>query len=134
MKGKGLAFAMNYWNWTEDYWSKVIFSDESTFHCLRATRSCMCRPARLDCFDSLYRVKIVKHPNIMVWAGNGGRGGIYFLSKKTNNELCLLSGGPEGPCWDWKDRYSCSLFLQDGAPAMHQKRQRLFWTSRTLRS
>jgi hypothetical protein len=54
MKEKGLAFVTNYWNRTEDDWSKVIFSDESTFCCLRATRSCARRPTRLDYIDTLY--------------------------------------------------------------------------------
>jgi hypothetical protein len=114
MKGKGLAFAANYWNRTEDDWSKVIFSDESTFCCLRATKSCVRRPTRLDYFDTLYRVKIIKHPSMMVWecfAGNGRRGGIYFSPPpKKNNELCLLSGGPEGPCWTGRTAVAAFAF------------------------
>jgi hypothetical protein len=39
MKEKRLAFAKKYRNWSEEDWSKVMFSDESTFSCLRATRS-----------------------------------------------------------------------------------------------
>jgi transposase len=39
MKSKRLAFAKQYRHWTEEDWSKVMFSDESTFRCVRATRN-----------------------------------------------------------------------------------------------
>ncbi len=83
IKGKRLAFAKKYLNSTEEDWSKVMFSDKSTFHCLRATRSCVSRPTGKDHFDSRYMVKTIKHPDSVMVLGcfesNGECGGIYFL-------------------------------------------------------
>jgi hypothetical protein len=77
-----LAFAKKYKHWTEKKWSKVMFSDESTFRCLRATRSRVHWPTGLDRFDSCYTVKTDKHPeSVMVWGcftGNGESGGSSF--------------------------------------------------------
>jgi hypothetical protein len=44
LKTKRLAFAKKYKHWTEKEWSKVMFSDESTFRCLRVVRW-RCAPA-----------------------------------------------------------------------------------------
>jgi transposase len=125
MKERRLAFAKKYRQWTEEDWAKVMFSDESTFRCLRATRSRVRRPTGSDRFDSRYTVKTVKHPDsVMVWgcfAGNGGREGLYFLPKnETMNSVKylqvlkdhLLSG---------MERFGCSHFLQDGAPCHASK-------------
>jgi hypothetical protein len=38
MKAKRLAFAKKYVGWTEEDWSQVMFSDASTFRCIRANR------------------------------------------------------------------------------------------------
>jgi hypothetical protein len=39
MKSKRLAFAKKYKHWTEKEWSKVMFSDESTFRCRQIARA-----------------------------------------------------------------------------------------------
>jgi hypothetical protein len=120
MKGKRLAFAKKYLNSTEEDWSKVMFSTKSTFHCLRATRSCVHRPTETDHFDSHYMVKTIKHPNsVMVlgcFAGNGGCGGINFpLKNQTMNSVCYLKVLKDH-LLDWMDRYGCLHFFQDVAP------------------
>lgn len=85
MKKKRLLFAKKYQHFTAEDWGKVMYSDESTFKCIRATKSKVRRPAGSDRFDSRYTIKTVKHPDsVMVWGcftGNVGRGGLYFLPK-----------------------------------------------------
>jgi hypothetical protein len=83
IKAKRVAFAKKYRHWTEEDWSRVRDSDESTFRCLRATRSRIRRPAGSDRFNSCYTVKTVRHPaSLMVWVsftGACGCAGIFFL-------------------------------------------------------
>jgi hypothetical protein len=130
MKSKRLAFAKKYKHWTEEDWSKVMFSDESTFRCLRAVRSRVRRPTGSDRFDSRYTVKTVKHPDsVMVWgcfAGNGGRGGIYFLPKNQTMNLVRYLEVLQDHLLDWMDRYGCTHFLQDGAPCHASKATKAF--------
>jgi transposase len=85
MKKKRLVFAQKYKDWTTEQWSRVMFSDESTFRCIRATKTKVCRSMGSDHYDSRYTVKTVKHPeSLMVWgsfSGAVGRGGPFFLPK-----------------------------------------------------
>ncbi len=77
---KRLAFCRQYKNWTEADWAKVMYSDESTFRCIRSIKSRVRRPKGSNRFDPRYTSTTVKHPDsVMIWAcfsGNGGRGGI----------------------------------------------------------
>jgi hypothetical protein len=50
----------------EEDCNKVMLPGESTFCCLRATRSRLQRPTGSDCFDSCYMDKTVKHPDGMM--------------------------------------------------------------------
>ncbi len=81
--GKEAGFCQKHCNWTEEDWSKVMYSNESTFCCVRATRKRVRRRVGSDRFDSRYTMKTVKHPaSLIVWAcfsGSYGRGGIFFL-------------------------------------------------------
>ena len=68
MKLKRLVFAKAYRHFTPEDWSKVMFSNESTFRCIRATKSKVRRPIGSDCFDNRYTVSSIKHPDsVMVW-------------------------------------------------------------------
>ncbi len=61
-------FVKKYRNWSEEDWSKVMFSDERTFHCLRATRSWVSQPTGSGYFDSRYTIQTAKHTDsVMVW-------------------------------------------------------------------
>jgi hypothetical protein len=44
MKVKRLNFAKKYAHWTPEDWVKVMYSDESTFHCVRNIRKMVKRP------------------------------------------------------------------------------------------
>jgi hypothetical protein len=82
---KRLKFAKKYAQWTAEDWSKVMYSDESTFCCMKNIRKKVRRPSVSNRFDTKYTAKTVKHPaSVMVWgcfSANLGRRGIYFLSK-----------------------------------------------------
>jgi hypothetical protein len=48
--------------------SKVMYSDQSLFKCIRASRTKVQRPEGASRYDSKYTVKTVKHPDsVMVW-------------------------------------------------------------------
>jgi hypothetical protein len=72
MKARRLKFAKAYRHWTSADWAKVMFSDESTFKCLRSIRGKVRRPRESSRFDSRYTIKTVMHPDsVMVW-------GVFF--------------------------------------------------------
>jgi transposase len=130
MKAKRLAFAKKYRSWTEEEWSRVMFSDESTFRCLRATRCRVRRPAGSDRFHSRYTVKTVKHPeSVMAWgcfAGSGRRGGIYFLPKNETMNSERYQEVLEKHLLSWMERYGSTHFLHDGAPCHASKKIKAF--------
>jgi hypothetical protein len=57
---------MTYQHFTAEDWSKVMYSDESTFKCIRASRAKVRRPDGASRYDSKYTVKTVKHPDSVV--------------------------------------------------------------------
>ena len=67
-------------------WNSVMFSDESTFKCLRSACNRVRRPPGSNRFASKYTIKTVKHPDfVMLWgaySGKMGKAGVYFLPKK----------------------------------------------------
>ncbi len=102
MKKKRLQFAKkNTRAWSVADWSKVMYSDESTFCYIMATRRKVRRPSGSNRFDSPYTVKTVKHPDsVMVWgcfSGAVGRGGLISTPKKNNYEWGEIPGGAAGP-------------------------------------
>jgi transposase len=126
MKTKRLAFAKKYRHWTEEEWSRVMYSDESTFRCLRATRTRVRRPAGSDRFDTRYTVKTVKHPaSLMVWAsftGACGRAGIFFLPPNVTMNGERYQTVLEDHLLPFMTIHRSTHFLQDGAPCHASKR------------
>jgi hypothetical protein len=51
MKKKRLAFCRKYKNWTAADWGKVMYSDESTFRCIRSIKSRVRRAPGSNRFD-----------------------------------------------------------------------------------
>jgi hypothetical protein len=65
---KRLAFCAAYKDWTPANWEKVMYSDESTFRCIRSIKTRMRRAKGSDRFDSRFTSMTVKHPDsVMVW-------------------------------------------------------------------
>jgi hypothetical protein len=68
MKKKRMAFCKVYQHWTAEDWSNVMYSDESTFRCIRSISTKVRRPSGSNQYDSRYTVKTVKHPDsVMIW-------------------------------------------------------------------
>jgi len=68
MKMKRLNFAKKYAHWTPEDWVKVMYSDESTFHCVRNIRKMVRRPSGSNRFDTKYTAQTVKYlDSVMIW-------------------------------------------------------------------
>jgi transposase len=130
MKAKRLKFAKAYRHWTSADWAKVMYSDESTFKCLRSVRGKVRRPRESSRFDSRYTVKTVKHPDsVMVWgcfSGTLGRGGLYFLPKNVTMNGERYQTVLEDHLLRFMELHGCTHFLQDGAPCHASKRIKAF--------
>ena len=61
MKAKRLAFAEKHCDWTIQQWSKVLFSDESTFQQFVVRKRHARRPPGKH-YDDKYTVSTMKHP------------------------------------------------------------------------
>jgi hypothetical protein len=126
MKAKRLDFAKKHCHWTEEDWRKVMYSDESTFRCVRATRKRVRRPVGSNRFNSRYTVKTVKHPaSLMAWAcfsGSYGRGGIFFLPPNETMNGEKYQQVLEDHLLQFIEMHRCSHFLQDGMHCPASKR------------
>jgi len=130
MKKKRLQFAKKHKDWSAADWSKVMYSDESTFRCIRATRSKVRRPSGSNRFDSRFTVKTVKHPDsVMVWgcfSAVGGHGGLFFLPRNTTMNGERYQEVLQKHLLPSMESHGCTHFLQDGAPCHASKRIKAF--------
>jgi transposase len=129
MKKKRLAFCRAYKAWTAEDWANVMFSDESTFRCIRSIKTKVRRPSGSNRFDPRYTAKTVKHPDsVMVWGcfSAKGRGGIYFLPKNATMNGERYQEVLQNHLLFWMDNFGSTHFLQDGAPCHASKRIRDF--------
>jgi transposase len=126
MKKKRLQFARAYSHFTAEDWSRVMYSDESTFRCIRSTRTKVRRPSGSNRFESKFTVKTVKHPDsVMIWgcfSGSVGRGGLFFLPKNTTMNGERYQEVLESHLLPFMRIHRCTHFLQDGAPCHASKR------------
>jgi transposase len=130
MKKKRMLFCKKYKDWTPAQWEKVMFSDESTFRVVRATRSLVRRPSGSNRFNSKFTVKTVKHPaSVMFWgcfSGTGGRGGIYPLPQNTTMNSERYQHVLENHLVEFMRFHRATHFLHDGAPCHASKRIKNF--------
>jgi transposase len=130
MKKKRLAFCRKYTNWTAADWGKVMYSDESTFRCIRSIKSRVRRAPGSNRFDSWYMVKTVKHPDsVMVWdcfTVDVGRGGLYILPKNATMNSERYQDVLENHLIPFMRIHGATNFLQDGAPCHASKRIKSF--------
>ncbi len=63
MKARRLQFTKEYAQWAYEDWSEVMFSDESTFKTIKATKKIVRRQVGSDKFESRFTVKTTKHPD-----------------------------------------------------------------------
>ena len=120
MKAKRLAFAEKHKQWTEEQWSKVMFSDESNFVLSTGGRTMCRRPRGSDRYDEKYTVKTTRHSQkLMMWGSfcAGGVGDIVFLEKgQTMNGKCYRDKVLSKKLPASMKKNDCTHFLQDGAP------------------
>ena len=123
MKAKRLAFAKEHHDWTIQQWSKVLFSDESTFQQF-VVRKRHVRGTPGMRYDEKNTVSTMKHPpSQMIWGtmSQHGIGGLFFLPSGTtiNGEkyVQLLSDKLQLHMQVQK----CNIFMQDGAPCHRSK-------------
>jgi transposase len=129
MKKKRLAFCRKYKHWTAADWEKVMYSDESTFRVIRATRTLVRRPVGSNRYSSQFTVKTVKHPDsVMVWGcfSAAGRGGLYFLPRNTTMNAERYEKVLQDHLLPFMDIHRTTHFLQDGAPCHASKRIKSF--------
>jgi hypothetical protein len=133
MKAKRLKFAKKHQHFTKEDWARVMYSDESTFKCLRSTRTTIRRPQGSNRDDSRYTVKTVKHPDsVMVWGSFSGtlrHAGLYFLPKNTTMNGTRYQEVLEDHLLMFMGIHGCTYFLHDGAPATPPNASRIFWLS-----
>ena len=85
MRAKRLAFAKKHRDWTIQQWSKVLFSNESTFQQFFVRKRHVRRPTGKR-YDDKYRVSTMKHPpSQMIWGtmSQHGIGDLFFLRSGT---------------------------------------------------
>jgi Mn-dependent DtxR family transcriptional regulator len=116
-KQKRLEFCRQYEHWTVEEWSKVLWSDESTFEQFGVRKRHVRRPVGKR-FDPRYTIKTMKHPaSVMVWGcfAASGRGTLFFLPKnQTMNQFTYLSMLQEKLKLGM-EMHECTIFQQDGA-------------------
>jgi hypothetical protein len=106
-----------------------MYSDESTFRCIKATRARVRRLQGSIRFDSCY-IKTVKHPDsVMVWgclSGAVGRDGLFFLPINPTMNGERYHTVLKDHLHPFMRFHNCTHFLQDGAPCHSFKRIRNF--------
>uniref|UniRef100_A0AAZ3RSY9 Transposase Tc1-like domain-containing protein n=1 Tax=Oncorhynchus tshawytscha TaxID=74940 RepID=A0AAZ3RSY9_ONCTS len=77
-----LIFCKRYWDWTDEDWGKVIFSDESPFRLFGASRKKLVRRRPGERYHQSCVMPTVKHPEtIHVWG--------CFSAKGVGSQFCL---------------------------------------------
>ena len=107
-------------------WNSVMFSDESTFKCIRSACNRVRRPPGSNKFASKYTIKTVKHPDsVMLWGAYNGkmvRAGVYFLPKKCTMNSERYIELLETHFLQMFSLHECQIFMQDGAPCHKSKK------------
>ncbi len=138
MMVKRLKFAKKYGHWTPEDWSKVMYSDELTFRCVRNIRKKVRRPSGSNRFDTKYTTKTVKHPaSVMVWgcfSANLGRGNIYFLPKNVTMNSERYKKVLEDHLLPSMLMHRSEFFLQDGAPCHASKKIKTFLETNNIKT
>jgi transposase len=82
-----IAFCRRHSNWTENDWSRILFSDESSFQLFRGGAQLVRRlPGTCKRYDHHFTVPTIKKQQaVMVWGcfGSRGRGRLHFVPKGT---------------------------------------------------
>ena len=116
---KRLAFCQKHRQWTATEWSKVMFSDESTFCQFGSFVNLVRRPLKTR-FLPKYTVATVKHsPKVMLWGcfSATGRGSLYFVPQNQTVNGAEYLNILQTKLVDAMKIHRCEIFQQDSAPA-----------------
>jgi hypothetical protein len=127
---------MTYQHFMAEDWPKVMYSNESTFKCIRASRVKVWRPEGIRRYDSKNTVKTMKHPDsVMVWgcfSSFVGRGGLYFLPKNTTMNGERYQTVLDDHLLQFMEIHDCMHFLQDGVSCHGSKHIKAFLAQQTF--
>lgn len=136
MAKKRIDFAKRYLHFTEEDWMKVMFSDESTFKCIRSAGGRVRRPKSTSRYNPRYTVATVKHSDqVMVWgcfSGISGRGGLYFLPKNTTMNSDTYIRVLEDHLITTFAIHGTNLFMHDGAPCHTSKKVKAYLSGQNI--
>lgn len=128
---KRMDWATEYGNWTNNQWSRVIFSDECCIQTKPTTRAYV-RRLNGQRFLKPYTIKTVKHggKSLMVWGAikaNGDRILIKLLCNADSIEYQRILNEGLLPFYDTDD-----IFQHDGAPCHRSKSTGKFLTMKGI--
>jgi transposase len=122
---KRLAFCRKHRSSTASDWTKVMFSNESTFRIINSRGARVRQPSAISRYRRRYTIASVKHSaSVMVlgcFSGKVGRGGLYFLPMNTTMNGVRFKQVLADHLLPFMRIHKCKWFLQDGAPCHKSK-------------
>ena len=118
-----LRFAKKYKDWTPEQWRKVLFSDETCVQQFNYGKTLVRRP-KGERYNPRFTTATVKHsPSLMIWGciSAQGRGGLWFLPKKTTINGTVYLNILKEKLRFWMNFRDCQVFQHDGAPCHRRK-------------
>jgi len=128
---KRMEWAVQYGTWTNDQWSKLIFSDECSIQ-LKPTRRVYVRRISGQRYSKSYTIKTVKQggKSFMVWGAiksNGARKLVNFLKNADSIEYQRVLKEGLIPFYNTDE-----IFQHDGAPCHRSKSTENFLLSNNI--
>ena len=115
---KRLAFCQKYRQWTGQHWSKVLFSDESTFCQFESNTTHVRRLPNTRYLPQNTIATVKNSPKIMVWGtfGASGRGCLTLVQPGTTVNSHIYLGFLQDKLRRTMAALRCTTFQQDSAP------------------
>ena len=117
-----LTFCRTFQNWTESYWSNVLFTDECCLCQFNPTVQRICRPPNQR-YDMKYVQPTVKHSlSLMVWGGISSQGRAPGATVNSDRYIDIL----HEKLHTWFTVRNCNILMYDGA-LCHQSKKVKKW-------
>ena len=118
MKLKRLQFAKKYKDWTNQQWSRILFSDETTIQQFASRKRTVRRTPGTRCNETFTQQTMKHTPSVMIWGAisTQGTAGLFFLDPGT-----AMNGKKYLELMNEKLElhmavHNCEIFMHDGAP------------------
>lgn len=118
-----LQFCRTYADWTEEQWSKVLFTDETLIKQFSSSVLTVRRPSG-ERYNSRYTLPTIRHcPSVMVWGGisSRGRGPIWLAPANSTVTGAVYLSILKEKLPTWLPLTGCTIIQQDGAPCHNSK-------------